>query len=75
MTYHAIEEMAEDILGIHDIENAILTGKIIRKGKDDPRGIKYVIEGFGVNQIRSIGIVGRFKETETFLIITVYKIN
>ena len=75
LTFHAIEEMAEDELGILDIEHAILTGKIIKTEKDDPRGVKYIIEGVGVNQSTIIGIVGRFKETGTFLFITVYEIN
>ncbi len=33
MTHHATEEMAEDELGIYDIECAILKGKIIKKKK------------------------------------------
>lgn len=72
MTYHAIEEMAEDELGIFDVENAILSGKIVKREKDDPRGIKYVIEGVGTDRSTPIGVVGRFKETDIFLIITVY---
>jgi hypothetical protein len=71
MIYHATEEMAEDELGIPDIESAILNGKVIKKDKRDPRGVKYVIEGIGTSQTTPIGIVGRFKETGTFLIITV----
>lgn len=31
MTRHAMEEMAEDELGIYDIENAILNGDIIKR--------------------------------------------
>ncbi len=75
MTHHATEEMAEDELGIYDIECAILKGKIIKKETDDPRGVKFVIKGVGVDLSTSIGIVGRFKETGVFLIITVYKIT
>lgn len=75
LTYHAVEEMAEDKLGIFDIENAVLTGKIIKREKDDPRGIKYVINGVGIDKSTQIGVVGRFKETDVFLIITVYKIT
>ena len=33
VTYHAVEEMAEDKLGICDIESAILDGKIIKQEK------------------------------------------
>jgi len=75
MTYHAVEEMAEDKLGIFDIESAVLSGKIIKREKDDPRGVRYVIKGVGIDQSTPIGIVGRFKETGIFLIITVYSIT
>ncbi len=75
ITYHAVEEMAEDELGIFDVESAVLNGKIIRRERDDPRGIKYVIKGVGTDQYTPIGVVGRFKETGVFLIITVYKIT
>ena len=74
MTRHAMEEIAEDELGIYDIENAILNGDILRREKDDPRGTKYIIEGRGLDKAVLIGVVGRFKETGVFLIITVYKI-
>ena len=33
LTFHAIEEMAEDELGILDIEHAILKGKMIKTEK------------------------------------------
>jgi len=67
--------MADDKLGISDVESAVLTGKIARKEKNDPRGTKYVIKGIGTDQSTPIGVVGRFKETGVFLIITVYKIT
>lgn len=47
---------------------------ILLKEKDDPRGTKYIIEGRGLDKVTLIGVVGRFKETGVFLIITVYKI-
>lgn len=75
LTCHAVEEMAEDEFGIYDIESAILSGEIIKKEKDDPYGIKYVIKGFGTNRSTSIGVVRQFNETGIFLIITVYKIT
>ncbi len=75
MTYHAVEEMAEDKLRVSDVKSAILNDKIIKREKDDPRGVKYVIEGVGANQATPIGVVGRFKETGVFLIITVYKMT
>ena len=75
VTYHAVEEMAEDGLEIYDIESAILNGKIIKKEKRDPRGTKYTVKGLGTDLSTPIGVVGRFKETGVFLIITVYKIT
>ena len=75
MTFHAVEEMAEDELVILDVENAILRGKVVKKEKDDSHSVKYVIEGVGTDQSTPIGVVGRFKETGIFLIITVYAIT
>lgn len=75
LTHHAIEEMADDDLGTLDIENAILNGKIIKIEKNDPLGNKYIIQGIGSDNFTPIGIVGRFKETGVFLIITVYEIT
>ncbi|MGD2093060.1 MAG: DUF4258 domain-containing protein [Candidatus Aminicenantes bacterium] len=74
MTSHALDEMAEDELRIIDVENAVLTGKIIKRQKDDPRGTKYVIQGICSVQSTYVGVVGRFKETGVFLIVTVYAI-
>lgn len=75
LTHHANEEMAEDNLAIYDIEHAVLNGKIVKKEKDDPRGTKYTIFGKGPGHEASMGILGRFKETGIFLIITVYKVK
>ncbi|MDZ7399882.1 MAG: DUF4258 domain-containing protein [candidate division KSB1 bacterium] len=75
LTYHAIEEMADDELDTLDIENAILNGKLLKIDKNDPLGTKYIIRGIGKDQSTLIGIVGRFKETGIFLIITVYEIT
>ncbi|RLC16229.1 MAG: DUF4258 domain-containing protein [Deltaproteobacteria bacterium] len=75
LTYHAVKEMAEDNLGIADIENAALHGVIARKEFDNSRGIKYIIEGLAGDQMTPVGIAGRFKETGIFLIITVYEIT
>lgn len=75
MTHHAFEKMAEDKLGVFDIETAVQSGRIVKIEKDDPRGTKYVINGLGADQITPIGVVGRFKETGIFLIITVYQVK
>jgi len=74
MTVHAAEEMAEDDLDILDIERAILSGQIVRRQKDDPRGTKYVVEGFATDSTTSVGVVGRFLSSDRYLIITIYEI-
>ena len=45
MTMHPVEEMAEYGLDIVDMEHAVLTGRVARIERNDPRGNKYVIEG------------------------------
>ena len=75
MTEHAIEEMAEDGLDIIDVENTVLNGRIGRVERDDPRGVRYVIEGTASDESTHVGVVGRFTVTDRYLIITVYAIN
>ena len=75
MTAHAMEEMAEDNLNILDVEQAILSGQIVRTEKNDPRGTKYVIAGTAVDQQTPVGVAGRFTDTGRYLIITVYEIT
>jgi len=70
-----MDEMAEDNLDIHDVEESIFNGRISRIEKNDPRGRKYVVEGKAKNQITPVGVVGRFTETGRYLIITVYEIT
>jgi len=47
LTHHAIDEMAEDGLGIFDIEHAVVTGSIEKTDSDDPRGPKHTVIGLG----------------------------
>ena len=75
MTAHAMEEMAEDLLDIVDIESAVLNGRITRIERDDPRGTKYVIEGIAADQRTPVGVVGRFAGNRSYLIITVYEVS
>jgi hypothetical protein len=74
MTAHATEEMAEDDLDIINVEQAILTGRLARVEKNDPRGNKYVIEGMAVAGVTLVGVVGRFTGSNRYLIITIYEI-
>jgi hypothetical protein len=73
VSIHAIEEMAEDGLDILDVESAILNGELTKIETDDPRGERYTIKGQGVNEQRTVGVVGRFTETGIYLLITVYE--
>jgi hypothetical protein len=75
MTVHAMEEMAEDDLDIVDVEQAVLTGQVVRREKDDPRGTKYVIEGLTADGESWVGIIGRFQGRERYLIITIYEVS
>lgn len=75
MSAHAMEEMAEDLLTILDIEEAILSGQVIRLEKDDLRGTKYVVVGTALDQQTPVGVVGRFASTGRYLIITVYEVT
>ena len=75
MTGHAAEEMSEDDLNIVDVEHAVLTGRVVRIQRDDPRGNKYVLEGRATDGATLVGVVGRFLGRDRYLIVTVYKID
>jgi hypothetical protein len=75
MSVHAADEMAEDNLDILDVEQAILSGQVVRREKDDPRGTKYIVEGFATDGTTSVGVVGRFLGSERYLIITIYEVS
>ena len=75
MTVHAVEEMAEDGLDIVDVVHAVLTGRVARIDRNDPRGNKQVIEGMAADGVTRVGVVGRIKESGRYLIITIYAIS
>ena len=75
MTAHAVAEMAEDELDLMDVETAVLSGKLIKTEKDDPRGKRYTVHGLGADATKPVGAVGRFTETGRYLIITVYEVT
>ena len=75
MTVHAVEEMADDGFDIIDVEHAVLSGRIVRREKNDPRGTQYVIEGFASDGDTQVGVVGRFQSNQTYLVITVYEVG
>ena len=73
MTQHAVEEMAEDLLDILDVEAAVLSGELERIERDDPRGTRCVIRGLGEDHRTPVGVVGRLVTRRMFLIVTVYR--
>lgn len=73
MSAHAMEEMAEDLLTIEDIESSVLSGRVSRIEKDDPRGTRYTIEGVAMD--RQTPVVGRFASSGVYLVITVYEVT
>ena len=74
MTAHAAEEMAEDGLAILDIEQAVLSGRVVEIQRDDPRGNRHVLRGTATDGSTLVAVVGRFPGRERYLIITVYRV-
>jgi hypothetical protein len=61
--------------GYLNIEHAILSGTMTKVEHDDPRGPWYAVVGWAGDDAIEVGVVGRFTETETYLIITVYEVT
>ena len=74
-TVHALEEMDEDDLDEADVRTAILSGVIGTELTDDPRGTRFVILGFAVDELREIEVVCRFLPSGLLRIITVYELK
>ncbi|MEK7728572.1 MAG: DUF4258 domain-containing protein [candidate division KSB1 bacterium] len=70
---HANEEMSDDNLEALDVEQALLTGVIAHKFTRDPRGTRYEVIGT-IGDQRQVGVVCRFLQDQTLLIITAYEI-
>ena len=73
MTTHADEEADSDDLSAFDVENAILTGSILRRQKDPEMGEwKYLVRGESSDD-RMVTVIAKFGASDKFLyIITVY---
>jgi len=71
LSSHAEEEMVDDQLERHDLEHAILGGRIQKKLTRDPRGPRFRIEG-PAGDGRLIHVICRLDENEDLRIITVY---
>jgi len=71
---HANEEMSDDELMAVDVEQAILTGHVVNRLSNDPRGTRYEIAGNAADG-RRVGVVCRIMATGWLIIITVYVIG
>lgn len=73
MTLHAEEEMDNDGLGIFDVENVVLTGRIIERQKDrETDEWKYLLKGKTLSETFAI-VVLKSSPTDKIVILTVYK--
>jgi hypothetical protein len=75
MSFHAVEEMAEDGLDIVEVEAALRGGRVVREEADALRGPRFTIYGPAADGLTPVGVVGRFTETDRLLIITVYEVT
>ncbi|MBD2360887.1 DUF4258 domain-containing protein [Anabaena minutissima FACHB-250] len=72
MTLHAEEEMSDDNLSIYDIEQGILTGKILERQRDKLTAeSKYRIRGLTLDD-GEVEIIAKLSPTGKVVIITVY---
>lgn len=71
---HANEEMSEDDLESHDVEQVLLTGAITRRFTRDPRGTRYEVTG-DTTDGRQAAVICRFLASGWLLIITAYAIE
>jgi hypothetical protein len=72
MSIHAEEEMNADDLSIFDVEDCILTGKILERQKDKVTAVwKYRINGQSLSG-GEVEVVAKLSPTGKLVIITVY---
>ncbi|MBF0352281.1 MAG: DUF4258 domain-containing protein [SAR324 cluster bacterium] len=73
MTTHAEEEMDDDNLTIFDVENVLLTGRIIEHQKDkQTQESKYLVRGQTMDGVNIAVIVTKFGLSGKLVILTVY---
>ena len=72
VTIHATEELDDDNLTIFDLENILLTGRIIARQRDRAtREVKCVVRGTALDGAAAEAIV-KIGPTGTLVVITVY---
>ena len=58
VTTHAADELEDDNLTIRDLENIILTGKVVERQRDaKSREIKYVVDGIAIDGAAAQAVV------------------
>ncbi len=73
LTFHAIDEMAEEGFEEEDFEEAMMTGRIVRRQMDRLGRRKCTVEGTALDR-RRLRAVCRFSDTgEALVVITVYE--
>lgn len=73
MTIHGEEEMENDNLSILDVENAVLTGEINERQRDEHTAeSKYLVVGKTLDDLY-ITVVAKLGSTGKLVIITVYR--
>lgn len=73
MTIHGEEEMESDSLSILDVENAILSGEIVERQRDqNTKEWKYLVLGQTLDD-EDIIVVAKLGPTGKLVIITVYR--
>ena len=71
---HAEEEMWDDDLTRSDVENAVQRGRMEKRLTNDPRGVRYRIQGPTLDG-RMIHVICRLDAEDILRIITVYVIS
>jgi len=72
VTLHAVEELEDEGLSVLDVEQAILTGRIIRRQKDADTGEwKYLVNGSTLSRDEVV-VVAKLSPTDKLVIITIY---
>lgn len=73
-TIHAVEEMEADGLTLFDVEQCILSGKIVERQKDRKTDEwKYLVEGQTLADDKAV-LVARIAPTGKLVILTVYSL-
>ncbi len=71
MTQHAKDEATDDGFDTADVENIVLTGKVVKVMTRDERGARYVVSGLSADK-RDGEVVCRMLSSGKMRIVTVY---